>query len=173
MSFRDAFNNATPEQIRAAQMIAEARAERDDARAEAERLKVENEVLRASPDLHLSWLCKAMAAMGHGADQARWPKGMYVIEALLRERDKLKAECDALKDAAKVLLTDALDECDAYGCQTVATRRLGGGDDAGVYCDACAEDLQAPCGGAEEIDFEDLSWAPAIRTLRTLLEGKS
>lgn len=39
MSLRDAINNATPEQIRAAQMIAEARAERDAARAALEELR--------------------------------------------------------------------------------------------------------------------------------------
>lgn len=86
-----------------------------------------------------------------------------------KERDEARAERDALREAARALLTAALDECDAYGCQAVATRLLSGGDDAGVYCDACAEDLQAPCGGPEECDFSDLDHAPALRALRALL----
>lgn len=136
--------------------------QRDDARAEAERLKVENEALRASPDLHLSWLCKAMAAMGHGADQARWPKGMYVIEALILDRDRQQKRAEAIENAARGLLAD-LDNPEGSltwscrECPRVSTCQV----DGSCYCDE-----HSPGGGW------DTTYAPTIRTLRALLEGK-
>lgn len=54
MSLRDAINSATPEQIRAAQMIAEARVERDEAKAALTQIR-ERDALRAELDAVAQW----------------------------------------------------------------------------------------------------------------------
>lgn len=84
------------------------------------------------------------------------------------EIERLQAENEALRMAARAL-TESLEKCDAYGCKSAGTQLLVGGDDAGTYCDSCAEDLQAPCGGPDTCDFSDLDHAPALRALRALL----
>lgn len=104
MSLRDAINNATPEQIRAAQMIAEARAERDDAQADLTQIR----------------------------EAAR-----ELVEALASDHGARPWGC--------------------HECGVLATRT---GADLS-YCDDCDP------GGFTG----DLSHAPALRTLRKLLEG--
>lgn len=143
-----------------------ARAERDEARAEAEKLRAELIEARQWRD---------EAQIEREAARAERDAARESV-AILRERERslavaertLRAERDALRDAARALVR-LLEKCDAYDCKSAATKILLSGDDAGSYCDSCAEDLQAPCGGPDEIDFGELLHAPALRTLRTLL----
>lgn len=109
------------------------------------------------------WLSKSMSVMGHGADQARWPKGMHVIDALIRERNKLEAERDELRAAVRAFLEDAsMPQCGAcreQGVIRIVTRQYRGW----FACD------QHDSG----LGWKDLPHAASLRALRALLGGAS
>lgn len=127
--------------------------QRDDARAEAERLHA----ALASDGEAMANLCGLLELTDAVASRE---EGQQMVHAAV---EKLKAERDALREAARGLLADldrpigsmpwACRECDR-----VSTCRANGV----CYCDE-----HSPGGGT------DTTYAAPIRALRALLEGKS
>ena len=94
------------------------------------------------------------------------PSGM--TRRLLATLDAREAERDAMADAVRALLADVesphgekMDFCDAPRCRCLAM--YNDGDMA-----ACDEHQGILVAG----DIEDMSYAPAVRTLRAMLDGK-